>query len=42
MAPSAGDAGTLDGAVISGLGGQQALFGDDSWKWMLIGPVKSR
>ena len=32
----------LDGAVVTGMGGQQALFGDDSWKWMLIGPVKNR
>jgi phospholipid/cholesterol/gamma-HCH transport system substrate-binding protein len=42
VTPGRQRAGSLDGAVITGLGGQQALFGDDSWKWMLIGPVKSR
>ena len=42
VAPSTSGAGRLDRAVVTGLGGQQALFGDDSWKWMLIGPVKSR
>ena len=37
-----GRAGTLGEAVVGGLGGQQALFGDDSWKWLLVGPVKAR
>jgi phospholipid/cholesterol/gamma-HCH transport system substrate-binding protein len=27
---------------LGALGGEQALFGDDSWKWLLIGPVKAR
>ncbi len=27
---------------IGGLGGEQALFGDDSWKWLLIGPVRDQ
>lgn len=29
-------------ATVGGLGGEQALFGDDSWKWLLIGPVRAR
>jgi phospholipid/cholesterol/gamma-HCH transport system substrate-binding protein len=41
-APSSSGAAGVDDAVVTGLGGQQALFGDDSWKWMLIGPVKAR
>ena len=35
-------AGSLSAGAVGGLGGQQALFGDDSWKWLLIGPVKTR
>ncbi len=30
------------GVSIGGVGGQQALFGEDSWKWMLIGPTERR
>jgi phospholipid/cholesterol/gamma-HCH transport system substrate-binding protein len=30
------------GVTIGGQGGQQALFGEDSWKWMLIGPTERR
>lgn len=28
--------------TIGDQGGQQALFGEDSWKWMLIGPTERR
>lgn len=28
--------------TIGGQGGEQALFGEDSWKWMLIGPTEQR
>jgi phospholipid/cholesterol/gamma-HCH transport system substrate-binding protein len=30
------------GVTIGGQGGEQALFGEDSWKWMLIGPTEQR
>lgn len=30
------------GVTIGGQGGEQALFGEDSWKWMLIGPTEER
>ncbi len=30
------------GVTIGDQGGQQALFGEDSWKWMLIGPTERR
>lgn len=33
---------TVHGVTIGGQGGQQALFGEDSWKWMLIGPTERR
>ena len=36
-----GDAGR-NGVTIGGQGGQNALFGEDSWKWMLIGPTERR
>ena len=42
VAPGGGSTSRLDEAVVSGRGGQQAVFGDDSWKWLLVGPVKSR
>lgn len=42
VAPGGGGTSRLDAAVVSGRGGQQAVFGDDSWKWLLVGPVKSR
>jgi phospholipid/cholesterol/gamma-HCH transport system substrate-binding protein len=42
VAPGGGATSRLDAAVVSGRGGQQAVFGDDSWKWLLVGPVKSR
>lgn len=41
-APGGSAASRLGAAVVSGLGGQQAVFGDDSWKWLLIGPVRGR
>jgi phospholipid/cholesterol/gamma-HCH transport system substrate-binding protein len=30
------------GVTIGGLGGEQKLFGDDSWKWLLLGPVSQQ
>lgn len=30
------------GVTIGDQGGEQALFGEDSWKWMLIGPMEQR
>ena len=34
--------GRWPGVTIGDQGGQQALFGEDSWKWMLIGPTEPR
>ena len=35
--------GERTGAItVGGQGGQQAVFGEDSWKWMLLGPMESR
>jgi phospholipid/cholesterol/gamma-HCH transport system substrate-binding protein len=28
--------------TIGGLGGERTLFGNDSWKWLLVGPVSGR
>lgn len=30
------------GLTVGGQGGQQAMFGEDSWKWMLLGPLERR
>jgi phospholipid/cholesterol/gamma-HCH transport system substrate-binding protein len=34
--------GSGQGLTVGGQGGEQALFGEDSWKWMLIGPMEQR
>lgn len=30
------------GMTLGGQGGQRQIFGEDSWKWMLIGPLERR
>ena len=37
-----GTTGQQGAVTIGGLGGERALFGDDSWKWLLVGPVSAR
>ncbi|MGH8870348.1 MAG: MCE family protein [Actinomycetes bacterium] len=39
--PATGETVGPDGTplVIGSMGGQQAAFGEDSWKWLLIGPL---
>jgi phospholipid/cholesterol/gamma-HCH transport system substrate-binding protein len=50
VAPYGPHTGTVDASgsggkqsvTIGGLGGERTLFGDDSWKWLLVGPVSTR
>jgi phospholipid/cholesterol/gamma-HCH transport system substrate-binding protein len=41
FAPTTGELVTPDGRrmTVTAQGGQQELFGEDSWRWMLIGPL---
>jgi phospholipid/cholesterol/gamma-HCH transport system substrate-binding protein len=40
--PVTGLVAARSGLTLGDQGGQRALFGEDSWKWMLIGPTERR
>lgn len=40
--PATGLVAAGSGLTLGDQGGQRALFGEDSWKWMLIGPTERR
>ncbi len=36
------DSDSVTDVLISNNGGLRTIFGDDSWRWMLVGPLESR